>query len=84
METQLGFRGRKTGLPKVITEAEDAIKYIEYISTFGQKGLDRLGRNSVQVKATLIGEQNAIVNEILKEANQRRASHIRELQSTTS
>lgn len=76
METQLGFRGRKTGLPKVITEAEDAIKYIEYISTFGQKGLDRLGRNSVQVKATLIGEQNAIVNEILKEANQRRTGKL--------
>jgi hypothetical protein len=72
METRLGLRGRKLGLPKVITEIEDAIKYIEYIAQFGQKGLNRLSRNSVQVKATLIGEKNATVNEILKEANQRR------------
>jgi hypothetical protein len=72
METRLGLRGRKLGLPKVITEAADAIKYIEYIAQFGQKGLNRLNRDSVQVKATLIGEKNAIVNEILKEANQRR------------
>jgi hypothetical protein len=72
METRLGLRGRKLGLPKIITEAEDAIKYIEYIAQFGQKGLNRLGRDSVQVKATLIGEKNETVNEILKEANQRR------------
>lgn len=72
METRLGIRGSKLGLPKVITETEDAIKYIEYIAQFGQKGLNRLGRDSVQVKATLIGENNETVNEILKEANQRR------------
>ena len=72
IETNLGFRGKKLGLPKVITEMEDAIKYIEYIATMGEKGLRRLSQYSVQVKATLIGEQNETINEILKESNQRR------------
>jgi hypothetical protein len=71
MKTQLGFKGRKLGLPKIITEAEDAIKYMEYIAQL-KNGLMKIHKNSIQVNATLIGEQNATVNEIIKEANQRR------------
>lgn len=71
IETKLGFKGRKLGLPKIITEIDDAIKYMEYIAQL-KNGLMKINKNSIQVKATLIGEQNATVNEILKEANQRR------------
>ncbi len=71
MKTQLGFKGRKLGLPKIITETEDAIKYMEYIAQL-KNGLIKIHKNSIQVNATLIGEQNANVNEIIKEANQRR------------
>jgi hypothetical protein len=71
IETKLGFKGRKLGLPKIITEIDDAIKYMEYIAQL-KNGLIKINKNSIQVKATLLGEQNATVNEILKETNQRR------------